>query len=265
MDYPGSPVRAGSKDIASVKAVQQQLNDRKITLIGGGQPLEVDGVFGPSTDAAVRLFQAQSTDARGNPLPIDGTVGPMTWASLFGAERAVVEQTATPLLGAVVEIATSQVGVREVPLGSNRGPEIDKYLGRCGLDPAKGSYAWCAAFSYWCFDEAAKRLGQPNPLPKTAGVHAMWGQLGDVHRLRLAPRQACDQPELVKPGMLFFLDAGSNLGHMGIVKAVDGVFLRTVEGNTTDLKGSREGIGVFERTTRTIPSVNLGFADATHR
>lgn len=40
--------------------------------------LGVDGVFGPNTEAAVRLVQA------GHKLVIDGIVGPQTWAALKG-------------------------------------------------------------------------------------------------------------------------------------------------------------------------------------
>ena len=41
-----------------------------------GHQLEVDGVFGPKTDAAVRAFQT----AEG--LSVDGVVGPRTWSAL---------------------------------------------------------------------------------------------------------------------------------------------------------------------------------------
>jgi peptidoglycan hydrolase-like protein with peptidoglycan-binding domain len=54
-----------------VRSVQQQLN----ALIDAG--LTVDGQFGPSTEHAVRAFQAQ------NGLEVDGLVGPATMAALF--------------------------------------------------------------------------------------------------------------------------------------------------------------------------------------
>src|SRR5439155_18370375 len=44
-------------------------------------------------------------------------------------------------------------------------------------------------------------------------------------------------------------------GHTGLVEQIAGVRLATIEGNT-DLGGSREGIGVFRRTGRTIATIN---------
>jgi peptidoglycan hydrolase-like protein with peptidoglycan-binding domain len=51
----------------------RQLQDRLVEL---EWELDVDGVFGPDTDAAVREFQEQYE------LDIDGIVGPSTWEAL---------------------------------------------------------------------------------------------------------------------------------------------------------------------------------------
>jgi hypothetical protein len=263
IDYPGSPVGAGFADGASVKAIQSRLNALHIGERGGDPALTIDGIFGPSTISTVKLFQAQTVDDRGSVLGVDGVVGPLTWAALFDTPIDASFTPGSPLLEAVLSVAQSQVGVRESPLGSNRGPQVDTYLRSCGVDPTAGNYAWCAAFLYYCFDQAARPLAVANPLPKTAGVHDLWNRLGRANHLRLSPPQAALHPETIKPGMLFFIDAGGGLGHTGLVKAVNGVLLDTIEGNTTNIAGSREGIGVFERNSRTITGINLGFADGS--
>lgn len=49
-------------------------------LVDQGYELDVDGVFGDETDAAVREFQTDSE------LDVDGVAGPETWAALAGDE-----------------------------------------------------------------------------------------------------------------------------------------------------------------------------------
>src|SRR5262245_37791485 len=110
--FPGVAISAGSKDSASVRAIQKRLNK-----IGCG-PVAVDGVFGPETAEAVELFQARRADRRGRPLVVDGVVGVMTWTALFGGERTV-DTPGTKLQAAVLKVADGEVGTMEQPAGSN--------------------------------------------------------------------------------------------------------------------------------------------------
>jgi hypothetical protein len=252
--YPGIVLVPGSNDHESIRIVQKQLNG-----VGCG-PVEEDGVFGAETSEAVQRFQARSVDIHGIPLAVDGNVGPMTWAALFAQPSPVVTQPGTELQGKTLEIAAAEIGVMENPLGSNRGPRVDQYLRYVGLNPATGSYPWCAAFASWCFGQASASLGIEPAEPKTAGALDFWNQAGRMNLHRVSPPEAVANPNLITPGMVFVLSTGGGHGHVGFVENVQGVVLTTVEGNTND-NGSREGIGVFRHTGRRISQINCGFVD----
>lgn len=131
--YPGHDLSIGVKDTASVRKVQQRLNE-----IGCG-PVSVSGSLDSQTRAAVQLFQARSVDAHGQSLKIDGVVGPLTWAALFGSATfpSIVTVAISPLVRSSLNVATSQVGVMEEPPGSNRGPRVDEYLRQSASIPPK--------------------------------------------------------------------------------------------------------------------------------
>ena len=72
-------VRQGSQGDA-VRGVQEEFQFRNLP----GAPstgLQVDGIFGPKTDAAVRGFQ-QALHLDDPSVAVDGVVGPVTWQAL---------------------------------------------------------------------------------------------------------------------------------------------------------------------------------------
>ena len=139
-----------------------------------------------------------------------------------------------------LEIAITQIGQKEDPIGSNWGHPVKDYLAAVGITfPA----SWCMAFVYWCYVGAAKYLAiLPIPLIRSGGVLHVWENTSSKRRF--------STPEI---GDIFIIDFGHGLGHTGIVEYIDGEFIHTVEGNTNDT-GSREGIEVCRRR-RTIKSM----------
>lgn len=254
--FPGHPLRAGEPNASLVRSVQKRLN-----AVGCG-PIAVDGDWGPATTAAVKLFQARFTARNGTPLKVDGVVGPITWAALFPEADEASPKPATGLAAKALEVAAGEIGVREEPPGSNRGPRVAEYLAAVGLDATRGHYAWCAAFVCWVFREAAKALGVESPLPWTAGALALWnGAAGRTGVVRVTAAEAREDVRLVRPGQVFVLSTGGGLGHVGLVESVSAGILTTIEGNTND-GGSREGIGVFRRSGvngRKVVEVSKGF------
>jgi uncharacterized protein (TIGR02594 family) len=132
-----------------------------------------------------------------------------------------------------LEVATKQIGVQEIPKGSNAGPEVEIYLKSVGL--TKG-YSWCMAFVYWCVKQAANMNSSTAiPLKKTAGVLDQWNS---------SPQLRITTPV---PGCVFIMDFGKGQGHTGFVEMVlPNGKIQTIEGNTND-DGSREGYKVCRR------------------
>lgn len=248
MKYPNRVIKEGETNATVVRAIQKRLMELNIGDLTG------TGVFGTKTKSAVKLFQATHRDQLGNPLEVDGKVGSLTWAVLFGTENIEIREDApNNLLREALSVAATQVGVMEIPPGSNKGPQVNQYLASVGLPP--GNF-WCAAFIYWCFDEACAHLARSNPLYKTGHVMTHWNK---TKGKKITAADATNKTSLIKPGHIFILNTGGSSGHTGLVERVEGGFIHTIEGNSND-SGSSNGIGVF-RLQRKILKINRGFIE----
>lgn len=255
LSYPGFIVKRNEQNLNLVLVIQKRLNK-----LGCG-PLAVTGDFDDATVSAVKLFQSRNTDQDHQTLKIDGEIGPSTWGAMFGWDTIpkIAPVPEDSFFGTLLDIAKSQRGVRELP--QNRGPEVTAYLKSTGLD---AGWAWCAAFVYWCFREAAAKRGVKNPVVRTAGVLDHWARAKNVPKVRRITRdEALNDPRLIRAGAVFVMDFGQGRGHTGLVLEVMGAKIKTIEGNTgpdpLTPEEDREGDGVYFRT-RPIRSVK-GFID----
>lgn len=137
-----------------------------------------------------------------------------------------------------LEIAIKEIGNKEIPLGSNWGAHVQKYLKAVGLvSPA----AWCMAFVYWVCKEAYGT----NPLIKTPGVLKQWNTIPAQYKVKYP-----------KAGDIFIMNFGKGLGHTGFIERLEegptGTIVHTIEGNATTVSGSREGIEVCRKNTRKL-------------
>ena len=137
------------------------------------------------------------------------------WKRLY--ETALSIDTPAVAGDRFAEILKSNYQVKEQPKGSNKGPEVSKYLSATGLGPG---YPWCMAFVYSMFSDLSSALGISNPLPKTAGVLNHWSKADSS--LKITIDAARKNPGLVKPGQIFIMSRpGKGTGHTGIVVSVD--------------------------------------------
>lgn len=135
----------------------------------------------------------------------------------------------TAFAGRVLDFAASQIGVREQPPGSNRGPVVDEYIRAAGLDPERSSYPWCACFVVWSVRQATMGWAAPVRFRGSASVMGL---------LERNQELVVEAPE---PGVVFLHIRPDGRGHCGFVTGLrDDGDLVTIEGNT-DPAGSRTG------------------------
>ena len=131
------------------------------------------------------------------------------------------------------------------------------------VDGKVGSLTWEALFGDATVVTVSEApAGLLAAVLKTAGaevgVMEHWRRAEQAGIRRVPAADATADPAQVHPGMIFVLDTGGGAGHTGLVEAIDGGRLITLEGNTND-GGSREGVGVFRRNGRKIVNINRGF------
>lgn len=153
----------------------------------------------------------------------------------------------------IVELALAEVGVREVPPGSNKGPRVNDYKSATNL-PATEPWYWCAAFICWLVREALLELSIPQTKtfrrPVTAGAwdFIRWSKEQDnTTSTKMHPKWA----DIRAGDILVF----NNVSHIGLcVKTPTSNTMQTVEGNAGDDEG-RNGDGVYKKNTRKASNV----------
>jgi hypothetical protein len=139
----------------------------------------------------------------------------------------------------IVSEALAEVGIREVGC-NNCGPQVEAMLRRVHMPRGAN---WCGAFQYTVMDRAgiplpgdpARYAWVPSWFPR---AHTVW-------------RHGTSSMEDVRVGQqvgLYYPSLG-RVAHIGVIVAIEGRFVITVEGNTNWL-GSRDGGGVQQHRRR---------------
>ena len=96
--YPDRLITLDSIYKAPTQLIQKRLRNPGLTQRGAKseEPLNIDGIYGQDTLAAVQLFQARHADVQGGPLEIDGKVGSDPCDALFGAKTVPMSNNPGP-------------------------------------------------------------------------------------------------------------------------------------------------------------------------
>lgn len=218
---------------------------------------DTPSLFDKHVERAVRYFQQTHLDPSGTFLKSDGVVGERTWWALNNPSGNRQRSNIVPSMPAnllpkrtrILQVALAEhtKAVREQPDGSNRGPEVDKYLPPWHRTRGKGP-AWCCFFYSWVVQQAL-------------GAFPLGTRVGAVVRAReLAVERGLWTPKTVPggrpyPGDAFVMEHGDGTGHIGFVlrTSVDGKSINTIEGNS----GNRVKVGLRSLSNRDI----VGFID----
>jgi CHAP domain len=244
-----------------VAAFQQLLNER-FAAWSIDKRVDVDGEYGPITRRAARQVVYG--------LGIPGTelghgVTPELRSKLRRPSRRTPDEVAHAArrrgwLGrlrrqhegrgaqAAVAYARKHLGVVESPPATNRGPLIDRWSRATGTQPGS---PWCGNFANACLMAAGF---PPEPWLKLCSA---------IEGNAKAARGGWQWTTSPRPGDLILFTVGGAANHVGIVEAVDGGAVVTIEGNThKDYDPGRfwEGYGVFRRHHPAGQSAIRGYA-----
>ena len=128
----------------------------------------------------------------------------------------------------ILEIARSQLGIKENPPNSNRVKFNTAYYGQ---EVSGSAYPWCCAFVWWVFREAGAS-GLFYGGKKTASCSTLLG----FHKA-----QAVRENYLPGDIIFFNFDGKKNTQHVGICEAWDGQYITTIDGNTAPTNEANGG------------------------
>ena len=244
---PASYLKIGSKG-QDVKKVQEWINLWKYYNTHWSLQIEIDGDFGSITDSAVRQFQA----FRG--LGIDGVIGPVTWAELVKPMTLAFSDISffddSDVRSRVAAFARQHERSKPTEINSNMGPWVRAYM-----DGNEGSkWYWCVGFTETILDQAYSSLEKSykNHFPDPSHYSC-----DEVLQYAKNNNKLVNHSELIEgsyvpeKGDMFLNMNPQNMNdatHIGIVLECTGKLITTIEGNTDNHVGSRNGGEVCKRT-----------------
>lgn len=147
---------------------------------------------------------------------------------------------------AVIEVARGELGVTELPPGSNKVLYNTEYYGREVSGP---EYKWCLVLLWWIFNHAGEKMAFFGGA-KTASC-------GTFYRWYKAQGLTVPKNE-VKAGDIVILNfkGTSETQHCGLVVDAQNNWIQTIEGNTSPgMEGSQDNGGCVALKIRTMSQI----------
>lgn len=192
---------------------------QKALVAKGFDPGPVDGIAGPKTRMAVRLFQTQ------NGLEPTGIAGPKTAAKLMGKTAAAIEKVAAAAVAGDIPADLPWLNEAKRLIGTTeiRGPQHNPVI--IGMGPAAGirvtddETPWCGLFVSHCIASTLPDEAMPaNPL----GAR-QWMKFGD----EVTPQFGST--------LVFWRESRESFkGHVGFYWAEDDLNYHVLGGNQSD-------------------------------
>jgi hypothetical protein len=189
-------------------------------------------VAGTRYREAIRRLQKQEWPN----VPTTGIADTRVLAVLFPPRKQTYGELA-------LRVAKTQVGVKEHPPGSNRGPKVDEYQAVCGIQ----GQPWCACFVTWCLRQVdwKERGWNQAYVPSWVGT-AHLAQHG-LHTIGSSAVRAGDI-------VCFDWEDNGVADHIGFCAGVvRGGSFPTIEGNTS--AGNNSNGGQVQERTRSLSDV----------
>jgi hypothetical protein len=216
LTFPGVLTRGATGP--GVRRVQEWLTLR-------GIKTAIDGDFGPTTERALRAFQA------GRETASPGVVDDRTWAALTAPLRramAPIDGTGKTLNELVCLYARQHLAERPFEVGGpNDGPWVRAYM----LGNGGKIWQWCSGWACLVLAQACAARGVPMPFVPSFGVPQV------VRSAKARGRFLPDGP--AAPGDLFVIPtARGSWCHIGVVLEWGTPMFLSGEGNTNAAGGS---------------------------
>lgn len=227
-----------------IEKIQSWLNLFAMQNPSSGTATGIDGDFGPATEKAVLNFQKFTN------LPQTGSIDQTQFDLLSLPLKKAFEDSITGnnLRELVLNVAKNHLKNHPFELviykQNNTGPWVRSYM--YGNEGEK--WFWCMGFVQSILDQAASIQGKnfKTLMPLTYSCDTV-GTIGIQKKLLTRFQVARANPALIKPGDVFLMQKSPNdWYHTGIVTAIQGDVIETIEGNT-NTDGSHNGNAVMNR------------------